>query len=168
MSAVTNTKPSVEIKDLKSAFKECLESKGKLDDIRASLRSEVYQCLQLALNQKFENDERNEDKKNSNTPPFEIEICHRLIREFLQCSGLVHTLSTFEAEVANVFTEEQRRKAGHHDIMKKFEQQVQKKRDNNSYKESLEIFQNGKRICDLQKKEIPLLLQVVDDIQSKL
>ena len=144
------------------AFKNTLERKGNLDHIRASLRSEVFQCFQSALSHKKygkNHDGVDQEQENLSSSTIVIEICHHLISEFLQCSGLIHTLSTFKAE-----TKPSMMKRNDSDnVFKQFEAKVQ------SNIQDFEIFQNGKRIKDKDsKKSIPLLVKLIDLTQTEL
>lgn len=93
---------TVSREDLALAFKERLQRMGKLDDIRASLRSEVFQCLQNSQQKDNPESDKLHDRKCDSDVvlPIELELCHGLILEYLQCSGLVHTLSTYRVETS--------------------------------------------------------------------
>ena len=69
--------PSVSREDLVYAFKERLQRMGKLDDIQAFLRSEVFSCLQNSQDK----DNHESDKLNDKHNPIELELCHGLIVE---------------------------------------------------------------------------------------
>lgn len=171
-STIPNT-----IDDVSLALKETLQRNGKLDSIRASLRSEVFQSLQLALQHKYSGDNNHfeNDKENieAQVPNDEIEICHELICDFLQCSGLVHTLSTFKAETSsncNIASKKRSNKDTDEELIKAFEKKVDGKGNKNHFYEDFKIFQNGKRVNesgDDARKGIPLLLKMVDSIQME-
>lgn len=94
---------SVSVEELAIAFKESLDRGGKLHNIRASLRSEVFQCLQHSIKTKKQVDDKSQDEFDLCVPE-EVELCHGLIIEYLRHNGLIHTLSTFKAETEGMHT----------------------------------------------------------------
>lgn len=80
-----------------------MERGGKLNNIRASLRSEVFQCLQHSIKIKKQVDDKSQDEFDICVPE-EVELCHGLIIEYLRYNGLIHTLSTFKAETEGMHT----------------------------------------------------------------
>jgi hypothetical protein len=94
---------TISVEELAQAFKESLDRGGKLHNIRASLRSEVFQCLQNSIKIKKQVDDKSRDDIQLYAPE-EVELCHGLIIEYLRYNGLVHTLSTFEAETEGMHT----------------------------------------------------------------
>ena len=72
--------------DLKSAVRQALEKKGVIKDLKARLRSEVYQCL--------------EDKtyKMPDKPP-DVYLATELVRELLISLKMENTLSVFCEEM---------------------------------------------------------------------
>ena len=105
---------SISVNDLACAMKESLERMGKLDSIRASLRSQVFQCLQSSLQIKQQQEQQTQqssfDSNKHETKlesrhdlimvdaPIEFDLCQYLIVDYLKCCGFQHTLSTFKAE----------------------------------------------------------------------
>jgi len=101
------------VEELTNAFKDSLQRKGSLADIRASLRNEVYQCLSKSLRIKRAHNSAsanvddkssiaNEDELYRLSPPMEVKIANYLVMEYLNRSGLHHTLSTFKAEFSEL------------------------------------------------------------------
>ena len=165
---------SVSVEEVANAFQESLDRLGRLDHIRASLRYEVYQCLQqsLQLNNGFnrsnddENSEYNKcgdgDDNNSknhihNIPtPREVELCHALIVDYLHCRGFVHTLSTFKAEMKG----KQHRKD---DYNGEYDDGLRRRIKKELNLEEQICHENSKE--DKEQATVPLLFQIVTSLR---
>ena len=76
------------INELKDVLKEHLEEKGVLDQLRSSLRSEIFKTL---------NDQNQQVPRPSN----ENYIINELIKEYLEFNNYNFTASVFETESGN-------------------------------------------------------------------
>ena len=161
------------IEEVADAFKESLQRTGKLGTIRASLRSEVFQCLQSSLNAK-----RNDiSAENGNTignicaPPMEIQLCHSLILEYLQCNGLVHTLSTFKAETSEMFSRSSNL-TDRIDFTSRIEEELSlNDDDDNDVEETARSRKRNSTVTDIKTikkaERIPLLFKIVRSLRRQ-
>ncbi len=76
------------INELKEVLKEHLEDKGVLNQLRTSLRSEIFKTL---------NDQNQEAPRPSN----ENYIINELVKEYLEFNNYHYTSSVFESESGN-------------------------------------------------------------------
>lgn len=76
------------IQELTAALRDHLESKGVLDQVRATLRAEVFATI---------HDKASPAPRPSN----ENYLLNELIREYLEFNHYAHSASTFEAESGN-------------------------------------------------------------------
>ena len=87
----------------KSLF-DALDTSGKLDPVRAQLRAILFQSLQNNNNTNSaaaaSSSSTTEQQQKSALAQFPAEslLIHELIREYLQWSGMNHSLSVFQSE----------------------------------------------------------------------
>lgn len=87
--------------ELADAFKDSLDRKGLLGEIRANLRTQVFHCFQSAIASQDEL-ETSRDQLEAQAPatPTDNKLIDELIMEYLEYNGHIHTLSTFVAETS--------------------------------------------------------------------
>ena len=91
------------VEDIAQTLTERLDQSGILTDIRASLRHAVFQSLQTSLRSEQAEVSSEVGNKPETTPmDAKLRLCHLLIMEYLQSSGLNHTLNTFMTEASDM------------------------------------------------------------------
>jgi len=121
-----NSTTTATIDELGDAFKESLERKGVMGKLRASLRSELYKCLQSSVQHTRETNPSS-SKEGVDLPllaslpmktgiPPENGIIDQLFIEYLEFNKYSYTLSTFQEELSG---ETQSEEAHDRDVSRK-------------------------------------------------
>jgi len=89
--------------NLSQAIRQVLEEKGVLSELKAKIRAEIFESLQIGKELGVANiDTTNNEKENKNSTKLlwnkkEL-IIHELIKEYMTFHGLQHSLSVFLSE----------------------------------------------------------------------
>lgn len=106
-----NCTPTATVNELNEAFKESLERNGVMRKLRASLRLELFKCLQTSVQRTDNNlySSSNEEEDSSalaskpiqiNVPP-ENAIIDQLFIEYLEFNRYSYTLNIFRSEFSS-------------------------------------------------------------------
>ncbi len=182
---------SVEV--VADSVQERLERLGKLKDIRASLRHEVFQCLQSSRKAEQHcspsrcsntvpsdgggDDQAVSSNVNNNAyeepkiiMPMEVKLCHLLIQEYLQSSGLHHTLNTFNAETSDMdvnISSSNKMRFNTKDISNTIQQELFEFGDDRNGDEQLEkVFKMNNRDQLQVEENIPTLFTIVSSMRK--
>ena len=89
------------VTDLMEVLQISLERKGSLDELRAKLRYEIFQCIKQSI-QHVEEGNRTKSTTPIPRPPMppkENDAINDMIIEYFRFNGYEHSLNIFEAEI---------------------------------------------------------------------